>query len=372
MIAKILAKGPTREAALEALAKALEHMRVGGISTNAGLLWRLSRSAAFRKAGVDEKGGGVSLDTHFLETHARELLRAPRPSGKLLALAVAAVHAAGATKKKKSSKGGGGGAWSSSDGARPGSGLPALRSLSFSHEASGSQVKASLEQTRSEGEGRGGGGGVGVLKISTTTTTTTTEAKAAAEGEEQGGEKESSSSSVSSPSETSTTTLWDVQLSPPSHDDDDGDNDGVWSVTALDAESGVRLSADVAFGGGEDYSVIVDLWPTSSEAALGPLTEPCVSLRLPVARHWASPEDLSGENRGAALSPMPGKVARVSVSVGEKVKRGQTLCLLEAMKMEHPVRSPIDGVVKELDAAPGALVGGGERLALVVAEEEEK
>ena len=42
------------------------------------------------------------------------------------------------------------------------------------------------------------------------------------------------------------------------------------------------------------------------------------------------------------------------------------------MKMEHPVRSPIDGVVKELDAAPGALVGGGERLALIVVAEEEE
>ena len=145
----------------------------------------------------------------------------------------------------------------------------------------------------------------------------------------------------------------------------------------------MRLSADVAFGessscGSWDPSssfaaaAVIDLWPTSSSGALGPMTEPCVSLHLPVAGHWASPEDLSGENRGAALSPMPGRVAGLSVSVGDRVKKGETLCLLEAMKMEHPVRSPIDGIVRELDAAPGALVVGGERLALVVAEEEEE
>ena len=397
MIAKILAKGPTREAALEELARALEDMRVGGISTNAGLLWRLSKSPEFRRADGLGEPGSESLDTHFLETHAAKLLRAPRPSGKLLALAVAAVHAAGATfgptaEEEETRRGTTaaaaierrrrrGGAWSSSDGARPGSGLPARRSLTFSHEASGSSVEASLEQTS---EGGGKGGGVGVLKITTTTTTKS----AAAEGEEEG-EKASSISAEAASPETSTTTLRDVQLRPPgaaaAAAASENSDDGVWAVTALDAESGARLSADVAFGsgsgsvggGGSDSDVVVvDLWPASSSSEtsplLGPLTEPCVSLHLPVARHWASPEDLSGENRGAALSPMPGKVARVAVAVGDKVKKGDTICLLEAMKMEHPVRSPIDGVVKELDAAPGALVGGGERLALIVVAEEEE
>ena len=368
MIAKVLAAGPTREAALDALAAALEGLRVGGLHTNAGLLWRLSRSAAFREAGL----GSVSLDTHFLETHAASLLRAPRPGAKLLALAVAAVHAAGAMKPAGAAgeRRGGGGAWSSADGARPGSGLPALRSLTFSHEASGSSVEARLEQRASEGGGGGGGGGgrgggVGVLKITTTTAT------AAAEGEEEG---KASPFSAALP-ETSVTTLRDVQLLAPSP----SNSDGVWSVTALDADSGVRLSADVAFGGSPaDGDVVVDLWPVARcssgrapTSPLGPLTEPCVSLRLPVARRWAPPEEAGGESGGAALSPMPGRVARVAVAVGDRVKKGDTICLLEAMKMEHPVRSPIDGVVRELDAASGALVGGGERLALVVAEEEE-
>lgn len=197
------------------------------------------------------------------------------------------------------------------------------------------------------------------MKITTTT--------AATEGEGEEGK------ASSSPPHTSKTTLRDVQLHPPVS----SFGDGVWTVKAIDAETGARLSADVAFGGGGNSSdassvVIVDLWPARSSEALGPLTEPCVSLHLPVAGHWASPEDLSGENRCAALSPMPGRVARVNVAVGAKVKKGDVICLLEAMKMEHPVRSPIDGVVKELDAAPGALVGGGERLALVVAEEGEE
>lgn len=234
------------------------------------------------------------------------------------------------------------------------------------HESSGSVVEASVEQ-RSEGGGNGGGGGsaVGVLRISTTT------ARAVAdvdnEGESQ--KKENPSSSSSLPPEESTITLRNVRLSPPKKKhNEDNDDDGVWSISAQEEGTGVRLTADVAFGGGSGGSsdVVVDLWPTSS--SLGPLTEPCVSLRVPVPRHWASREEsTSEESRGAALSPMPGRVARLgSFEVGDGVKRGDVLCLLEAMKMEHPVRSPIDGVLRELDAAVGALVGGGERLALVV------
>jgi 3-methylcrotonyl-CoA carboxylase alpha subunit len=59
---------------------------------------------------------------------------------------------------------------------------------------------------------------------------------------------------------------------------------------------------------------------------------------------------------GAILAPMPGKVTSVEVSQGEKVAKGQRLLTLEAMKMEHGLTAPFDGVVAELNAKAGAQV----------------
>ncbi len=59
---------------------------------------------------------------------------------------------------------------------------------------------------------------------------------------------------------------------------------------------------------------------------------------------------------GEILSPMPGKVIAVEVSQGQTVTKGQKLLTLEAMKMEHSLTAPFDGVVAELRAAPGAQV----------------
>jgi 3-methylcrotonyl-CoA carboxylase alpha subunit len=59
---------------------------------------------------------------------------------------------------------------------------------------------------------------------------------------------------------------------------------------------------------------------------------------------------------GAVMAPMPGKVTSVEVSKGEKVAKGQRLLTLEAMKMEHGLVAPFDGVVAELNAKAGAQV----------------
>ena len=55
---------------------------------------------------------------------------------------------------------------------------------------------------------------------------------------------------------------------------------------------------------------------------------------------------------GSILSPMPGRIIAVMVAPGDPVTRGQPLLTLEAMKMEHTLTAPFDGVVAELNAAP--------------------
>jgi 3-methylcrotonyl-CoA carboxylase alpha subunit len=59
---------------------------------------------------------------------------------------------------------------------------------------------------------------------------------------------------------------------------------------------------------------------------------------------------------GAILAPMPGKVTSVEVAAGDAVTKGQRLLTLEAMKMEHGLVAPFDGVVAELNAAEGTQV----------------
>ena len=66
------------------------------------------------------------------------------------------------------------------------------------------------------------------------------------------------------------------------------------------------------------------------------------------------------------LSPMPGRVRKLLVAEGESVTRGQVLLVLEAMKMEHAIRSPRDGRVASLPFREGDLVEAGVAVAEVV------
>jgi 3-methylcrotonyl-CoA carboxylase alpha subunit len=59
---------------------------------------------------------------------------------------------------------------------------------------------------------------------------------------------------------------------------------------------------------------------------------------------------------GNILSPMPGRIIAVEVAAGQTVTKGQKLLTLEAMKMEHSLTAPFDGVVAELNATAGAQV----------------
>ena len=62
---------------------------------------------------------------------------------------------------------------------------------------------------------------------------------------------------------------------------------------------------------------------------------------------------------GSLEAPMPGVVTKVMVVVGDEVAKGQPLVALEAMKMEHQVRSPRAGTVKRVAASPGLMVQSG-------------
>ena len=65
---------------------------------------------------------------------------------------------------------------------------------------------------------------------------------------------------------------------------------------------------------------------------------------------------------GRLTAPMPGKVVSFAVQAGDTVSRGQPLAVMEAMKMEHTIAAPADGVVEELLYAPGDQVTEGSEL----------
>ena len=71
------------------------------------------------------------------------------------------------------------------------------------------------------------------------------------------------------------------------------------------------------------------------------------------------------EAAGSLVAPMPGSVVSIAVVVGDEVRKGQTLVVLEAMKMEHPIGSPEDGVVTEIRVAAGEQVERGALLVVV-------
>ena len=59
---------------------------------------------------------------------------------------------------------------------------------------------------------------------------------------------------------------------------------------------------------------------------------------------------------------MPGTVLQVAVNKGDNVTKGQTLLVLEAMKMENEIMAPADGVVQEVNVSQGVSVNAGDTL----------
>ena len=88
------------------------------------------------------------------------------------------------------------------------------------------------------------------------------------------------------------------------------------------------------------------------------------------AEHWdiATPNPLAGLGAGHAAAgsltaPMPGVIIKVNVKAGDSVSAGDTLIVMEAMKMEHAIKAPQDGVLKEIFFAEGEQVKDGAILA---------
>ncbi len=101
-------------------------------------------------------------------------------------------------------------------------------------------------------------------------------------------------------------------------------------------------------------------------SAVAPSPTPSTTIKAPpkVEEKKAPPAAVAEGTK--VLAPIPGMIIRYLVSVDDKVKAGDTLLILEAMKMQNTISAPVDGVVKAINFGPGDSVNMGDILAVIV------
>lgn len=93
------------------------------------------------------------------------------------------------------------------------------------------------------------------------------------------------------------------------------------------------------------------LWHAGNQVSLGDYTH--------TIEGKAGRKKTAAGEEGGMVSPMPGKILKVMVEEGEEVVTGQSLLVMEAMKMEHTIKAPHDGKVIKVLFCEGDLVDGG-------------
>jgi 3-methylcrotonyl-CoA carboxylase alpha subunit len=281
MIAKIIAWGEDREAALARLRRALAETALLGVTTNRNFLVRLAAQPEFAAAAID---------TGFIERHQAALipLRRPAPEAVLAAATLVRLRAREAAAKEAAGRRGDPfSPWARIDGWRL-SGL-AHQDLVFRHGADEPKVMATAE---AEGW---------LLQIG--------ERRLLASAEHR--------------ADSTLSVLLDGVRRP---------------ITVLEHDIDMAVFLD-----GESWR-LVEIDPLAPKAG----------------------EDASA---GRLTAPMPGRVTQLMVEPGSHVRRGEPLMIIEAMKMEHTVAAPADGVVEKVRFAVGDLVEEGAELIALAAPE---
>lgn len=115
---------------------------------------------------------------------------------------------------------------------------------------------------------------------------------------------------------------------------------------------------------GKAYDVAVE--EVGGSAAAAPVAAAPVAA-APVAAAPAAPAPAAAPvaDGTKVTAPMPGTILDIKVAVGDTVKSGQAICVLEAMKMENDVNAPCDGKVLSVNTTKGSAVETGAVLAVI-------
>ena len=117
---------------------------------------------------------------------------------------------------------------------------------------------------------------------------------------------------------------------------------------------------------GNTYDVIVEEADATGIAST-PVAAP-VATPAPVAAPKAAaakPAAQGAQGANKVTAPMPGTILNVKVSAGQSVKKGDVICVLEAMKMENDIPAPCDGVIESINVQKGANVAANDVIATI-------
>jgi biotin carboxyl carrier protein len=146
------------------------------------------------------------------------------------------------------------------------------------------------------------------------------------------------------------------------------DNDGAEFNVSVDRTEKFKHNSKVIEVNGESYYIKnigahtflskdflswkkIGVVPTNQEVVL-------VNKSFKVYRGF-KPSGLTNANPGSLLTQMPGKIVKINIKVGDAVKSGQTLVILEAMKMENEIKAGMDGIVKLINVEEGQALDSG-------------
>ena len=114
---------------------------------------------------------------------------------------------------------------------------------------------------------------------------------------------------------------------------------------------------------GTSYDVSVEELSGGAAPVAAPVAAAPVAAPAPAAAPAAPAPAAGGAGSVKVSSPMPGKILAVKANVGDSVKKGQVILILEARKMENEVVAPEDGTIASIDVTVGASVESGDTLA---------
>ena len=117
---------------------------------------------------------------------------------------------------------------------------------------------------------------------------------------------------------------------------------------------------------GNTYEVFVEEADASGVVS-APVAAP-VAAAAPAAPKASAPKAAAPAAAAGATkvtAPMPGTILAVKVSAGQSVKKGDVICVLEAMKMENDIPAPCDGVIASVNVQKGASVAAGDLVASI-------
>jgi pyruvate carboxylase subunit B len=137
-------------------------------------------------------------------------------------------------------------------------------------------------------------------------------------------------------------------------------------------EKGLGVRTFNVFVEGEYYEVDVEavggsptITVSPRASAFSPSPTPSTTIKAPPKAEEKKAPPAAVAEGAKVLAPMPGMIIRYLVSVDDKVKAGDTLLILEAMKMQNNISAPVDGVVKAVSFGPGDSVNKGDILAVI-------